>query len=195
MTGCHIKAKPVPFTLQTVVDRQNSQQPEQLYRALRAQGTPSLQFIPQQDRDNPDAITDSQWGTFLSAVFDVWVREDIGRVVVPLFDLTLAVWRDTSSTSTQGEYTALPPECQTCMARPLCNSDGRTQRTDGKSVLCAGYQAFFRHSAPHMRVMRDLIRHHRSPVELMALLHQSRQVTALSPDTSPSRRPGPCRRR
>lgn len=162
MTGCHITA---------MVDRHNSLQPEPLYRALRA---PSLQFIPLVDRDNPDAVTACQWGAFLSAVFDIWAREDVGRVVVPLFDLTLAVWRGDRPTSAQREHTALPPECQTCMARPLCNSDGPMQRTGGKSVLCAGYLAFFSHSAPHMRVMRDLTRHHRSPMELTALVQQSR---------------------
>ncbi|MCU6667551.1 radical SAM protein [Enterobacteriaceae bacterium H4N4] len=167
MTGCHINAK-------TVVDRQNSLQPEQLYRALRAQGTPTLQFIPLLDHTKLDAVTDRQWGTFLSAVFDIWVWEDMGRVVVPLFDLTLAVWRGDLPASAQREHTALPPECQTCIARPLCNSEGQVQRTGGKSALCAGYLAFFSHSAPHMRVMRDLTRHHRSPMELMALLHQSR---------------------
>ena len=38
------------------------------------------------------------------------------------------------------------------------------------SVLCAGYQAFYSYSAPHMRVMRDLIKQHRSPMELMTML-------------------------
>lgn len=174
MTGCHIPAKPEPFHQQTVVSRQNSLQPEQLYRSLRTQGTPYLQFIPLLDRNNPDAVTDCQWGAFLSAVFDVWVREDMGRVFVPLFDLTLEVWCGDLPTCGQQEHTALSAECQTCLARPLCNSDCPMQRIGGKSTLCAGYQAFFRHSAPYMRVIRDLIRHHRSPIELMALLHQSR---------------------
>ncbi len=38
------------------------------------------------------------------------------------------------------------------------------------NVLCAGYQAFYSYSAPHMRVMRDLIKQHRSPMELMTML-------------------------
>nr|WP_246842318.1 hypothetical protein [Leclercia sp. W6] len=67
----------------------------------------------------------------------------------------------------------LSGECQVCPALHLCNGDCPKHRVEGKSALCAGYLAFFRHCAPHMRVMRDLIRHHRSPIELMALLRQS----------------------
>ncbi|MBJ4297103.1 radical SAM protein, partial [Salmonella enterica subsp. enterica serovar Typhimurium] len=36
--------------------------------------------------------------------------------------------------------------------------------------LCEGYQTFFNYSSPHMRVMRDLLKQHRSPEELMAML-------------------------
>lgn len=168
MTGCQARV------LVTVVSRQHCRQPEQLYRHLRDLGTPHLQFVPLQEQDNPESVTDREWGGFLMAVFDVWVREDIGRVFVQLFELTLGIWRGNSPRSASFSLTG---ECLPCPVRLLCGSDGPTDRAAGKSGLCAGYQAFFRHSAPHMRVMRDLMRHHRSPIELMALLRQSRQVT------------------
>jgi len=167
MTGCQVRV------LVTVINRQNCRQPERLYRDLRDQGIPYLQFIPLQARDNPESLTDREWAAFLTAVFDVWVREDIGRVVVQLFDLTLQIWRGNPLQS--GSF-VLSDECQACPVRYLCSSDSPQPSEEGKSALCAGYQAFFRHSAPHMRVMRDLIRHHRSPVELMALLQQSQRA-------------------
>ena len=36
------------------------------------------------------SVTPSQWGSFLTAVFDEWVRNDVGEVFVPMFDTTLA---------------------------------------------------------------------------------------------------------
>lgn len=87
MTGCQAKV------LVTLINRQNCCQPERLYRDLRSQGSRYLQFIPLQARDNPASITDQQWAAFLTAVFDVWVREDIGRISVQLFDSALEIWR------------------------------------------------------------------------------------------------------
>ena len=167
MTGCQDKV------LVTLINRQNCCQPERLYRDLRSQGSRQLQFIPLQARDNPESITDQQWAAFLTAVFDVWVREDIGRICVQLFDSALEVWRGNPP---QICAFPLPDECQACPVRYLCNSDTPQAWVEGKNALCAGYQAFFRHSAPHMRVMRDLMRYRRSPVELMALMRQSQRV-------------------
>ena len=44
-----------------------------------------------------DLVTDrtvgsEQWGAFLIAVFDEWVRRDVGTVFVPTFDAALAAW-------------------------------------------------------------------------------------------------------
>ncbi|SQI78115.1 transcriptional regulator [Klebsiella oxytoca] len=36
--------------------------------------------------------------------------------------------------------------------------------------FCEGYRQFYSWSAPYMRVLRDLLNQHRSPVELMHLL-------------------------
>ena len=53
----------------------------------------------------------------------------------------------------------------------FCHGDCPKHRgRNGKSAICGGYSAFFNHTAPHMRVMRDLIKQHRSPMELMAML-------------------------
>ena len=38
------------------------------------------------------SITAEAYGTFLSAIFDEWVRKDVGRVFVQLFDVALASW-------------------------------------------------------------------------------------------------------
>ncbi|MBQ8775167.1 MAG: anaerobic sulfatase-maturation protein [Alistipes sp.] len=40
----------------------------------------------------PYSITAEQWGRFLCAIFDEWVRNDVGTTFVQLFDTTLANW-------------------------------------------------------------------------------------------------------
>jgi uncharacterized protein len=37
-------------------------------------------------------VTGKQYGSFLIAVFDEWVKRDVGRVYVQLFDVSLAAW-------------------------------------------------------------------------------------------------------
>lgn len=218
----------VAFNLLVVVNRLNSEQPARMYRYLRQLGTSFLQFIPLVERDEngsltADSVEPQVWGTFLNTVFDLWVREDIGRVFIQLFDSTLGVWcgcpaQMCTLSPTCGHAFALEangdlyqcdhyvyPEfclgnihhtplnkmnaspqvkafadmkrltlstdCQACSLLRFCNGDCPKHRDEGgKSVLCAGYRAFISHSAPHMRVMRDLIRQHRSPAELMAML-------------------------
>ncbi|BDH47734.1 regulatory protein [Salmonella enterica subsp. enterica serovar Choleraesuis] len=69
---------------------------------------------------------------------------------------------------------SLSEECLRCDVRRLCQGDCPKHRQDnGKSVLCAGYRHFFDHTAPYMRVMRDLMAQRRSPMELMDILHSS----------------------
>lgn len=38
------------------------------------------------------SVTPTQWGSFLTAVFDEWVHNDVGEVFVPSFDAALAAW-------------------------------------------------------------------------------------------------------
>ncbi|MGU3416063.1 anaerobic sulfatase maturase [Enterobacteriaceae bacterium C34A] len=97
-----LKKHGVEFNLLVVVNSLNSAQPQSLYRYLRGLGTPYLQFIPlleMNDHQQPEeySVSAKAWGEFLCGVFDVWVREDIGRVFVQLFDSTLGVWNGFAS--------------------------------------------------------------------------------------------------
>ncbi len=88
------------------------------------------------------------------------VRADISRISIELFDATLQKWCGSENPQPRCD-------CQACDWHRLC-PHARQETPD--SVLCAGYQAFYSYSAPHMRVMRDLIKQHRSPMELMTML-------------------------
>lgn len=173
----------VSFTALCVVNNLNSQQPQRLYHYLRALGTPFLQFIPLVEQDGQgnltaESVSGEAWGRFLTTVFDCWVREDIGRVCVQLFDSTLEVWRGDSSQMCafgQSKKTTLHDDCHHCDVLRFCQGDCPKHRVaQGKSALCHGYQHFFSHSAPHMRVMRDLLKQRRSPMELMFFMRNHR---------------------
>lgn len=112
-----LKKHQVDFNTLTVVNRVNARKPLEVYRFLRDIGSGFIQFIPLVER-LPDAeatklgldlavppradeegqkrmpVTDwsvepRQYGEFLCAIFDEWVRRDIGRTYVQIFDVTL----------------------------------------------------------------------------------------------------------
>ncbi|WP_447214853.1 radical SAM protein [Citrobacter pasteurii] len=159
-----------------VVDRKKSLQPDELYRNLQQSGIRSVQFVPMVERDEhgylkAESVTSEDWGRFLKTVFDIWVREDITRISVQLFDNTLNQWCGRPGHTVRHAISPLSARCQACSLLQFYRGDCPAFCHDsGKGGLCAGYQAFFNHSSPHMRVMRDLIKQHRSPAELMAML-------------------------
>jgi sulfatase maturation enzyme AslB (radical SAM superfamily) len=40
----------------------------------------------------PYSIKPAEWGRFLCAIFDEWVKHDVGETFVNVFDATLAGW-------------------------------------------------------------------------------------------------------
>jgi len=110
----HLKEAQVRFNTLTVVNRKNSSHPFEVYQFLRQIGSEFMQFIPVVERRarradpnglvllSPNDTTDSQvtewsvepngYGDFLCTIFDEWVRKDVGRYFVQLFDVTLELW-------------------------------------------------------------------------------------------------------
>ena len=98
------KQHQVEFNILTTVNAANGDHGLEVYRFLRDEvGTSFVQFIPIVERDNATgyqegdrvterSVTGQQYGRFLIAVFDEWVRRDVGRVFVQLFDISLGVW-------------------------------------------------------------------------------------------------------
>ncbi len=94
----------VDFNILTTVHAANATHPLEVYRFLRDElGTQFIQFIPIVERANetgfqegeqitPRSVTGKQYGDFLIAIFDEWVRHDVGRVYVQIFDVALAAW-------------------------------------------------------------------------------------------------------
>ena len=104
----------VEFNTLTVVHRHNSRQPLAVYRFLKEMGSQFMQFIPlvehlasspggngavlltpdttAEARVAPWSVEPRQFGKFMCAIFDEWVRHDVGRVFVQTFDVALEIW-------------------------------------------------------------------------------------------------------
>ena len=94
----------VEFNILTTVHAANADYPLAVYRFLRDEiGTHFMQFIPIVERDNETgfqegnrvtdrSVTAEQYSQFLMTIFDEWVRRDVGRIFVQLFDVALGAW-------------------------------------------------------------------------------------------------------
>ena len=83
----------VEWNAMATVNAVNVEHPLEFYRFFREVGCEFLQFTPVVEPDKPDcSITADQWGRFLCTLYDEWVRQDVGRLFVQLFDATLANW-------------------------------------------------------------------------------------------------------
>jgi uncharacterized protein len=99
-----LAAHDVRFNILSCVSAANAERPVEVYRFLRDQVRAEfIQFIPIVERDNASgfqegnrvtrrSVTGVQYGHFLIAVFGEWVRCDVGRVFVQIFDVSLAAW-------------------------------------------------------------------------------------------------------
>ena len=94
----------VDFNILCTVHAANADHPLEVYRFFRDELQVSfMQFIPIVERDNDSGYQEGesvkdrsvgaeQYGKFLSDIFDDWVRHDVGRVFVQIFDVALAAW-------------------------------------------------------------------------------------------------------
>lgn len=99
-----LKKYHVEFNVLVALHAMNADEPLRVYRFLRDEiRAQFIQLIPIVERrkdpvsQKDDGVTDrsitaEQYGSFLNAVFDEWVRHDVGRVFVQIFDAALAAW-------------------------------------------------------------------------------------------------------
>jgi uncharacterized protein len=73
-----------------VVHDRNVRHPTQVYRFFKDIGVEFLQFLPLVERVNggisPCTVPAEAFGAFLCTVFDEWVRNDVGRIAIQIFD-------------------------------------------------------------------------------------------------------------
>lgn len=90
-----LRRNSVDFNILTLVNAANVGHGRDVYRYLRDRELYFHQYIPCVEFDDrgaplPYAITGRQWGDFLCAVFDEWLKRDTRKVSVRLFDCVLA---------------------------------------------------------------------------------------------------------
>lgn len=107
-----LKKHGVEWNAMAVVNAYNANHPLEFYRFFKENGCQFLQFTPIVERltrhedgrtlaslaDKDEislseaSVAPKQWGYFLCAIFDEWVRKDVGKIFVEIFDCTLANW-------------------------------------------------------------------------------------------------------
>ncbi|UCG04584.1 MAG: anaerobic sulfatase maturase [Candidatus Heimdallarchaeota archaeon] len=94
----NLKKYKVDFNILTCVHTSNVDYPLDVYRSLRDElGGEFIQFIPIVETNGSGSISDfsvtgRQYGSFLQIVFKEWVKHDVGRVYVQIFEVSLAAW-------------------------------------------------------------------------------------------------------
>ena len=107
-----LKKHGVEWNAMAVVNAYNANHPLEFYRFFKENGCQFLQFTPIVERltrhedgrtlaslaDKDEislseaSVAPEQWGNFLCAILDEWVRKDVGKIFVEIFDCTLANW-------------------------------------------------------------------------------------------------------
>ncbi|MBQ8501304.1 MAG: anaerobic sulfatase-maturation protein [Bacteroides sp.] len=107
-----LKKHGVEWNAMAVVNDYNADYPLEFYRFFKDLECRYIQFTPIVERLLPHAdgrhiaspqeesakgvadfsVSPEQWGNFLCTLFDEWVRHDVGRYFIQLFDSTLANW-------------------------------------------------------------------------------------------------------
>lgn len=242
-----LKRHHVEFNTLTVVHRLNAQRPLEVYRFLKEVGSGFIQFIPLVERRAPSgrglagpptlpeaaraevtewSVLPEDYGAFLCTIFDEWVKRDVARVFVQMFDTALASWcqagpglcvfAETCGSAMALEHNgdlyacdhfvypeyrlgnlletplaamaaspeqrrfgldkrdALPKYCRECDVLFACNGECPKHRfmstpdgEPGLNYLCPAYRRFFRHVAPAMEKMKQLLAAGRAPAEIM----------------------------
>jgi uncharacterized protein len=106
-----LKKHGVEYNAMAVVNDYNADYPVEFYNFFKEIDCKFIQFAPIVERLNPQgnglklttpeegeaqvadfSVKPLQWGKFLCALFDEWIKEDVGKYYIQLFDSTLANW-------------------------------------------------------------------------------------------------------
>jgi len=104
----------VEFNTLTTVNAHTVRYPLEIYKFLKGIGSRHQQYSPVVERQTykkPDmgqelvhpgtrqgasltswSVPAEKYGDFLNSIFDVWIREDIGKIFIQMFESTLASW-------------------------------------------------------------------------------------------------------
>ncbi|KAA6349200.1 Anaerobic sulfatase-maturating enzyme [termite gut metagenome] len=106
-----LKKYNVEWNAMAVINEYNADHPLDFYNFFKEMDCRYIQFAPIVERitrhedgrhlaslqDDESKLTDfsitpNQWGDFLCTLFDEWIKQDVGKYYIQLFDATLANW-------------------------------------------------------------------------------------------------------
>ncbi|AKJ63466.1 anaerobic sulfatase maturase [Kiritimatiella glycovorans] len=145
-----LKKHGVEFNALACVPRENAREGVRIYRFMREAGVRYIQFIPiierkpdpraqelgldhgtppsAENRGEPDVepftVDAAEYGAFLNAIYDDWIRRDVGRMFVNHFDIALNAW------------VGMPPPL--CCNAKVCGSNVAMEH-DGTVYTCDHY--------------------------------------------------------
>ena len=93
----------VEFNILATVNRLNGDHPLEVYKFFKEEiGAQFIQFIPivelkiedstGNNNVSSESVLPEQYGDFLIAIFDEWIKKDVGKVYIQIFDAALASW-------------------------------------------------------------------------------------------------------
>ena len=110
-----LRAHGVPHEILCVVSSENVNAPLEVYRFLKSLQVNFITFLPLVERESPaiDRVTtrsvrSADFGRFLSEIFDEWIKNDIGKIKVQVFEEALR--------------TAFGQDHTLCIFKPVCGA-------------------------------------------------------------------------
>jgi len=97
-----LKKYNVDFNTLTVVQSDNGDYPQEVYNFLKRIGSTFMQFIPIVEPEGKGGVSyrtvsPQQWGNFLNTIFDLWIKQDLGRIFVQHFETIVGIYAGYSS--------------------------------------------------------------------------------------------------
>lgn len=91
-----LKKHNVEFNIMGVINDYNVDYPLEFYNFFKSIDCHYIQFAPIVEQIDgelaPWCVPSEKWGDFLIAIFNEWVRQDVGNYYIQYFDSTLANW-------------------------------------------------------------------------------------------------------
>ena len=90
----NLKRNKVEFNILTLVNNLTVKKAKEIYNYHKEKGYFYHQYIPcvEYDENNnpyPFSITGEEWGEFLCEIFDEWIKEDVNKISIRVFDSIL----------------------------------------------------------------------------------------------------------
>lgn len=110
----------VGYNTMTTINRASEGRGEEVYRFLKTAGSRYMQFMPVYEyaggKVAPYSVSPEAFGKYLCDIFDVWIKEDVGKYFVLTFDAALSSWC--------GLQPGICVFCESCGGNPVVEHNG-----------------------------------------------------------------------